>query len=1330
MTIAASGFRPANRAERRRENHFRANNPFDRPEAFSFAVTRMQNFGNSQDPIPERIVLLRPNPSDSSQDQLFLDQLPMPRDAWHYDTHDRVLTWKGAFGGGHLFFHPSGRGAVGNIGSPINPSSVKASFTATFSCKVALGCGVEYVTSGLQITGLSWDPTSANWKRAFKDVKDDRVSFSYTDTSGSSIDPDSLALHSFTDLQTKVTWTSGDPTVSLGDTQLYPGTRNTQSVWNLSFTSADTPDLDTGATNPDSVFPYFLRAAEDEFASNIDGAFVIDGLPGSSTAKKVGLQGMSASAFATGYHRTAANAAPFGVFDGRLVIAGEPVAGSFMSGRVLKWQGLDAVHQQRTGLPASGFLEFTQNGAMASDGDSRVIARRLSTSVAIQAISAHHDLYAGSHSKIAAIYQAWSEGKLAITDLTTMTPFVMGTSGGYSDVVQEAVREDLSAIMNSYIPKDMWDLLFPSTPQSSLTAEQAIVANSAVSGVANPTDFYKGLATAVLSQGLARGSEEHSKYLNGPRAAAWLKTHVAVSKVYHDHGQLLFHYRWKERYPQIVDFLNDQQKVDHTSDIGLITAEATKDYNHNVKPTESDPDVLKKIAAEIAEMDTYARTNKTYWAYLYWHYNTHAGTLANLAHQMKSGDSTALSRHFQQNLTVLTSLDPSGYFAQKYAKTINIFLAVTILPSMYGFKDDGSDFDMIKQYLKQWVETNLNNSNKAVSGVAEQLQSILDAKDFDAQMKNWLVGLRSITSGVSSWGSLSAVVTKWCDWFKKEYPNLSFTAEAITACFFAGVTGLAIFNVVLQCKKWDKLDAAERASVVVNACQLGLEAVTAVAVRGVKLAVLYGIEGLSKWSRFCAVGKLFLVGEAEEIDVGLLRLGNSFARWIAGAKGLDSAWAGENLDLLLNFRGELGAVEEVTFIDRVFGNGLEEFMATRIGPLFILAGMALNLYFIIAHHEKGIPLAADIIGLVGGALALFAAIGGWVLSSLAITEGALATCVSFAGPLAILAALIGIALMLYEIFKKPPNPVEEFIDQYAKKAGFYVSPQASSIDYAVPYILKGVTYGTNNDKKDDLLMMGFSLSSGSNQNLICNSDGAIGVGAAGEPVPAGIWQANTDGSGISRIFTVAQPASASSPVLLFLSLMSDGTVSFQPHADSKSTTVQTQHWLSSPQNEAALTPDHDLASINLKFRPVLPDTDGNFLPANAKGWLAATGSGVKIDDSNGTSFVLTMSPLAPAFMTMPNLSFLLGSQPSTSQSWGPSFGVLPSTPLDFKSSGPLPPFLTFDAKTGTFAPNGNTADTALTATCELTAGNAIVNDSYRGKDAKVSFTVTVAAAAG
>ena len=137
MTIAASGFRPANRAERRRENHFRANNPFDRPEAFSFAVTRMQNFGNSQDPIPERIVLLRPNPSDSSQDQLFLDQLPMPRDAWHYDTHDRVLTWKGAFGGGHLFFHPSGRGAVGNIGSPINPSSVKASFTATFSCKVA-----------------------------------------------------------------------------------------------------------------------------------------------------------------------------------------------------------------------------------------------------------------------------------------------------------------------------------------------------------------------------------------------------------------------------------------------------------------------------------------------------------------------------------------------------------------------------------------------------------------------------------------------------------------------------------------------------------------------------------------------------------------------------------------------------------------------------------------------------------------------------------------------------------------------------------------------------------------------------------------------------------------------------------------------------------------------------------------------------------------------------------------------------------------------------------------------------------------------------------------
>src|SRR4029078_4640617 len=106
---------------------------------------------------------------------------------------------------------------------------------------------------------------------------------------------------------------------------------------------------------------------------------------------------------------------------------------------------------------------------------------------------------------------------------------------------------------------------------------------------------------------------------------------------------------------------------------------------------------------------------------------------------------------------------------------------------------------------------------------------------------------------------------------------------------------------------------------------------------------------------------------------------------------------------------------EATFASKIFGRNLDEFVSTRIGPIFVLAGIGLSLYFIIHNHETGLALASDIIGIVGGSLVLFAQIGAWAIAEDGTILGseALAGFVSAAGPLGIVAALVGVGIMLY-----------------------------------------------------------------------------------------------------------------------------------------------------------------------------------------------------------------------------------------------------------------------------------------------------------------------------
>ncbi len=1311
-----------NRTQKQNKKTSKKQAKYSRPEVYDFKINRMKIYGNSQDPIPERITFVHFAGNDFSKDLLFIDRIPIPDEAWTYDKHDRILRWKGLFGGGQLHIFRGKPGAIGNIGSPTKPVAVTGGSRAQFLCSVALDCGADYIYSGGVATGLAWDTNSPEWVNA-EWVKD-RLLLTYTVTQSDPMLPPSFTFE-FEDQETCAkAW---DPSEGSFNASLALGEQDDLMVWDLVFKSAAIPMPDKGLhkpTGPDSVYPYWLQAVEDSAAYSINGAMEIDDPAPNGTL--VGIDGLRAMSQATGYYRASAQSAPFGVFDGQMVINGNRVASSFMHGKKLCWDKLDPAYQEKTGLPAKGCLVFRRDGNVAVDSKNKLRINRLTAHSSIEAISTNRELHEDIYTNSESLSQYLATNSLSITTLTSMTPYRKDSDGNWEDVVQASVMKDFYTIMSSLIPDDQWDLVFPNTSKPVLTDELSEVANSPVSGVDDPIAWYQSLGTAVLTQQIASGTDKNCQKLNGPRAVAWLKQEVANSPVYHTHGQELFQYEWGELYSETNDFLNDQiiNAAAYKPQINDKRNDAIEDINENVIADNNSPQDLKQgLIDEVNDAADYALNNNLYWAFAFYVYNTSPAILANIAIQLNittgSTDGTALSRLLQTNITLLTALDPSGFFARQYNSTLNTFLATNILPSMYGFTGDADNFDIIYDYFKVFVDNNLDNADEAIAKAAAEINQMMQDEEFDEMLQASIQTIDAIAATIQETMSLPYVSEKFLAWFETSYPKFYKTGKVFSGLFICALGGLAMFNLIKSYKNWDDLSDEEKSEIVYATVQLGLQVVSAIVKRTVRICSIFTIDGMTAMQRIGAISKIAFKGETEVLNEGLMNISNSTARWLGDTAGATEM--GEEISLLMN----VGAndVRRVSWTEKIFGKNLDEFVSTRIGPVLILASIGLSIYFA-TQADSVISLFSDIANIIAGALMLFAMVGQWAISGgIIAAEGIMSYFIAAAGPLAIIAALAGVALMIATMFIKKPDPVEEFVDEYAGPAGFAVKSKCSAIDYAFHYA---------NPDKSNLMMMGIKITTCLKEalSLCCNSNGSIG-GKSATDLPDCVWQVTTDGLGMSQIQTVAMPEGDTMPVPLYLSFMSDNSISFQAKMSTSDTqsqdapTIISQTWLSTPKDDADLTSDKNyLASLNITLQPVKPDANGVYDPQNAFGYMSFNGNGVqwvsKTTD-NSTLFCLSMSGIAPNFMTMHSVNFITGTIPSAQETYGPMFGVMPSTPMTYANSGnPLPAFLTFSTQTGCYTPTGH--DKALpegTTNNTLNAKNTLGNES-------VDFSIVIA----
>lgn len=162
--------------------------------------------------------------------------------------------------------------------------------------------------------------------------------------------------------------------------------------------------------------------------------------------------------------------------------------------------------------------------------------------------------------------------------------------------------------------------------------------------------------------------------------------------------------------------------------------------------------------------------------------------------------------------------------------------------------------------------------------------------------------------------------------------------------------------------------------------------------------------------------------------------------------------------------------------------------------------------------------------------------------------------------------------------------------------------------------------------------------------------------------------------------------------------------------DSSSTAI-TQSWkCDCTGNVQSACKSQYLKSMNISFSPIFAD-NGKYDPSTASGYMSVSNGAITYSPNTEYSFTLAMSPLAPNYMKMQDMTFLKNSKPSQYQSFSASYGINPSTPLTYDLTGALPSFLTFHQDSGVFNPNGTNCGDAATTDMSIAVSNKVGNAS-------------------
>jgi hypothetical protein len=1030
-------------------------------------------------PTEHMLTILRPDPNDPARDQLFVDDVHIEPTNWQWRYADSDLVWHqgihDGYLGGHLTLY--GRGGQGRMTFGAIEQAVQVQYVAAvYKCKLSSNAGATLDRSG----NLSWDTTSDAWKNA---TWVDAMVFGYYSFPYRINHAPAIATAcAFTDTRGNGScWAPWTPPAAYQAANLFKGPCETNpadrgDAGNSTFTFRDlmldyvlqegvNPAADPQADGQiSSVFPYRMTVQfVNQLFLQFDGAIVVNGASAAEGGVVYAVKGQALHAphLVGSYVLRVGDGAPsalVSVHDTALVVNGQRIDNVTLDEASLRWHGLSAETAAAAGIPTEGYLAF------AASGDAIVASSFGATGARVGAgmLERRHPELVERQPKLKLKLGKPLESNLNVNGLMTMNNYELvsvkqgdQTVSTYQDVIQKPTMDSFYKILQSYIDRDLREQYITKAPIDLDDREKAIAADNA-----NNQTFYKLLQVPYVTNGLAQAqaSDDQIRHLNAARARKVLTNEPAKHAEFTSQISQLYQYHWEKKFGQITAYLVDQNTIDHNADIDGVQKEWIGEIELGAESIANPNDPTGTVNQQITyinELTSNAKSKKAYWAYMLYLYlvsneamQAYQHAINNPPQSNKTDASQSITLLLQTNNAILNVLDPSGYFSGQYTEVLQMFNLSGVLTNWINYGGNLSNFSFAaEEILRGYLNTYVNALDPDIAKRVQELQKAFTQETIEGIRQVYIQSLSEV--GVAgSWADLMEIY---------DHNLLSKGGSSFKILAIGFAASMNIISIVMMCsgkQSFLDLSGETQARVIIGGID-ALAHVMAYAIKGGLRSYYFLDRTASYWSQTKQLFKLFnFESTVAQDSIGTIQ--NGFVRWLA--RGNEAASVEAAVALVTD-----AEAEELSFAQKFFGGSLDEFVAVRLGTVLAVANLILCAIQLAKDTDKYDKIV-DSLFVAAAALDIIALTATWSLAFVAAeTTGAalISGIASVAGPLAILASIVGI--ILFFVFQKEHDPVYRFLQDYAKPKNLYMD--GTAIDY----------FALNRTKDNKVLPAGMGL---------------------------------------------------------------------------------------------------------------------------------------------------------------------------------------------------------------------------------------------------------------
>lgn len=578
--------------------------------------------------------------------------------------------------------------------------------------------------------------------------------------------------------------------------------------------------------------------------------------------------------------------------------------------------------------------------------------------------------------------------------------------------------------------------------------------------------FYRSLSVPYVALTLQRSTDPAVKWLNVTRAERRIGDTMRNSKVYRTQTQAFYALAWQERYPEVARLKDDQRQNSRT-----YKERAEEDLTAFIDAQcGSEDENARKLVRSF--MKKYLETGKAgkYWAFralLNYLSNDNLKTLdpTSDAHG-EITDPANPSRKLLRQCAVLNTLDESGQFATFLQDMVRHHLLSIALPQKMDFQANEKELGLVcREVLAEFLEQ-ASSLGPEYDSLRRSVELLMQKEEGQRNLDEmFAIFFGSMTSSGTSrsldgWlrNYLTTAELQQFGFVRRWSPRVGLMAVNSVRL---GALTMALGSILLMMTNgisWGQMSAKERTATVVAGVDLLL--VTAPKVLSLGVVTMPDLwTSLTSWvkARTSSAGKLtrsLSLAEVQTVEIvatrsrslsttALLRaekigvqVEGGLRQWLTGEMRSTAAVASRQALIA----GKAG--ENVTFVRRFFGRNLDHFMATRVGLVLAISGLALSIW--------GLATAKDNKERwINGALTAAAAME---VCSIAIgvmeVGGVVGRIGSFLGPIGLVVTVAAVGYMIYDALSKepPPSLIRQFVENEAKAAGLHM-PYEMDIDY-------------------------------------------------------------------------------------------------------------------------------------------------------------------------------------------------------------------------------------------------------------------------------------------